>query len=64
MPTPIQRESATIHQFPRGGRAGLREQRLGTAAVYQPASLRVAAALDGSWYHEEAIKEADHGRKN
>lgn len=62
MSATIQRESATIYQFPTGGRAGLDSRRADERSRgTSPATL--PAISFGSWYHEEAIKE-DTGRKN
>lgn len=61
--TIIDRPTATIYQFPVGGRAALRKRDEKTTSDYL-ASLGVCAAASGSgWYHEEAM-EAEHGRKN
>ena len=53
-------ESATIYQFPTGGRAALggrRYEETNTAADL--ASSRVnEAACSGSWYHQAAIDES------
>lgn len=63
MTTNAQRESATIYQFPVGGRAGL-APRSGLDRSRAPESLPTIA-YGGSWYHDEAIREAaDKARKN
>lgn len=47
--------SATIYQFPVGGRRGLnRDQQKPDLTVAQVA----AAAVGGAWYHEAAIQDA------
>ena len=53
--------SATIYQFPVGGRSGL-------TGHYEPAkpagTARVSeAAVGGSWYHDEAIRESQQPTK-
>ncbi len=57
------RESARIYQFPAGGRAALGGKRYDE---FKPAVAQVSpgvseAACGGSWYHEEAIREAERG---
>jgi uncharacterized protein DUF2735 len=59
------RLTAKIYQFPMGGRSGLttrREAYKPAAEVIPEVSARVA--IGGSWYHEEAILEADQSRKH
>ena len=62
------RPSATIHQFPAGGRAGA--GRFGAVRDGGEASVTrlfppVAVVEFGSgWYHEAAISEADGDRKH
>ena len=57
-------ESAKIHQFPAGGRAGLGGRRYGeTKAVTEFAEPAVSLAdCSGSWYHAAAIEESQPGR--
>ncbi len=55
------RDTATIYQFPVGGRAGLAGRRI---AFEQPAPRVNEVVNSGSWYHEEAIREAELSRKN
>ena len=52
--------SAKIYQFPVGGRAALGGRRYGEAspAIDQTAPRVNEALCSGSWYHEEAIREA------
>ena len=52
------RGSATIYQFPTGGRAGLgihRDDAKPTASLASPRLAKVA--YGGAWYHEEAIAQ-------
>ena len=57
------RESATIYQFPVGGRAGLApRERLDKARGSESLPTII---YGGSWYHDEAIREAaETARKN
>ncbi|WP_137044629.1 DUF2735 domain-containing protein [Pseudolabrys sp. FHR47] len=61
MPTNAPRETATIYQFPVGGRAGLAPRR-------SPEAVRFAdlpnISYGSSWYHDEAIREAAEPLKN
>ena len=52
--------SATIYQFPAGGRAALAGRRYEQASTATDlASSRANAAVySGSWYHEAAIQES------
>jgi hypothetical protein len=53
--------SATIYQFPVGGRAAVSGQRNET----KPAAASAPRIVYGnSWYHEEAIQDAEKARKN
>jgi uncharacterized protein DUF2735 len=65
MTTSSYRGSATILQFPVRGRATVGDH--GEEAKYT-ADLTVprgaTAAFGGSWYHEEAVQEAERARKN
>jgi hypothetical protein len=59
----LERPSATIYQFPVGGRAALLKRDDKTTGDYL-ATLGVCEAASGSaWYHEEAMK-AEGFRKN
>jgi hypothetical protein len=51
-------ESATIIQFPAGGRSGLLAKRELTAPVQRP------VVDTGSWYHDEAVREAELAKKH
>ena len=58
------RESATIYQFPKGGRAALGGRRDEANAAETLAVSRIArAASGGAWYHEEAVQQAERARK-
>lgn len=61
MGTGLNQGSATIYQFPAGGRAALGGRRYGEAKpAVDPNSPRVNETIcSGSWYHEEAIQEAN-----
>jgi hypothetical protein len=64
MSTNIHRESATIYQFPIGGRAGVVRQRDERSTGEYLASLGACETVGGgSWYHEEAM-QAELGHKN
>jgi hypothetical protein len=59
-----QRKSAQIFQFPVGGRAASNARREAAKPVDDLNTVRFAkVAFGGSWYHEEAIQEADTARK-
>ena len=64
MNTNFGQRSARIYQFPAGGRAALGGRPYEeTRAVSEVGSNRVhEAACSESWYHEEAIREAERGR--
>jgi Protein of unknown function (DUF2735) len=50
--------SATIYQFPAGGRAALGGRRYGdTKSIDQTPRVNETVS-SGSWYHEEAIRES------
>ncbi|MDB5629201.1 MAG: hypothetical protein JWQ51_1541 [Tardiphaga sp.] len=53
-----QRGSATIYQFPVGGRAGLHTKP--DTGTTQPANELV---LTDAWYHQEAIRDAQPATK-
>ena len=63
MSTNIDRPSATIYQFPIGGRAALRKRDEAVTSDYLASVGVCEAAMGGSWYHEEAM-EAERHRKN
>lgn len=57
--------TATIYQFPKGGRAALANRRDEAKRVAEFAQARIAkVAVGDCWYHEEAIREADRPHKN
>jgi hypothetical protein len=60
MDTSLSHGSATIYQFPVGGRAALAGRRYDEAktATDLPSSRVSEIAYGGSWYHEAAIQEA------
>jgi hypothetical protein len=61
MTTNQTRETATIYQFPVGGRAGLGGRRDVLERTAPPAN---EVVISGNWYHEEAIRDADLTRKH
>jgi hypothetical protein len=64
MTTNYPQESAQIYQFPAGGRAALGGKRYdeSTRAGVQTVPRVNEAVCSGSWYHEEAIRDAERGR--
>lgn len=57
------RQSATIYQFPEGGRAALGARRDMAKPVENFAASRIAKVASGSaWYHEAAIQSAERER--
>ncbi len=56
--------TAKIYQFPAGGRAGLNANRYETKHADPFVSRVATVASGGAWYHEEAVREAEHRRKN
>jgi hypothetical protein len=63
MTSNLQRDTAKIYVFPARGRFATPDPR--EAFRREAASLRNAPApCSGSWYHEEAIREAERNRKN
>lgn len=66
MTTNMQRGSATIYAFPARGRFAASADKVRFDAALTPERTTFVAA-GGSWYHEEAIREAEqaeHTRKN
>ncbi|KNY35240.1 MULTISPECIES: DUF2735 domain-containing protein [unclassified Agrobacterium] len=62
MATGIHRETATIYQFPVGGRAGL--SRFGNSGLSELELQAREPHVDfGSWYHDEAIRDEERGDK-
>ena len=60
MNTGLNQGSATIYQFPTGGRAALGGRRYDEpkSAIEQGASRVNETVCSGSWYHEAAIQES------
>ena len=50
--------SATIYQFPLGGRAGLLENRAAKSAIDAISARANEAAIGESWYHAAAVQDA------
>ncbi len=55
--------SARIYQFPSGGRAALGGRSYGEAKSAMETPRVNEAMCSGSWYHEEAIREAQSETK-
>jgi hypothetical protein len=54
----LNQESATIYQFPAGGRSALGGRRYGESKTTTDLSSRINEAnCSGSWYHQAAIEE-------
>ena len=49
--------SATIYEFPRGGRSGLADQRRERVRDLEIADFRAMPVVYDSWYHQEAIQQ-------
>jgi hypothetical protein len=65
MATSHDRGSAEIYQFPPRGRfvvAGRRDESEPTAGIAM--SRLATTTFSGSWYHEEAIQEAERTRRS
>ncbi|MCX7314354.1 MAG: DUF2735 domain-containing protein [Hyphomicrobiales bacterium] len=63
MTTNVTQTSATIYQFPIGGRRSVADRR----EQPKPATdlrLVASAALSGSWYHEAAIQDSIQTREH
>ena len=64
MNTNFYRESATIYEFPAGGRAAFGSLRDASKPAADITSLCVPKTVFGSgWYHEAAVEEAERARK-
>jgi uncharacterized protein DUF2735 len=60
MQTNVNQGSAKIYQFPVGGRGALGGRAYGETKPVLDTTPRLNEALcSGSWYHEEAIREAN-----
>jgi len=58
MNSSLNQGSATIYQFPVGGRSALAGRRHGEAPTNPTTTPRVNETIcSGSWYHDEAIQE-------
>ena len=62
--TGVNEGSAKIYQFPAGGRSALAGRRYGETRSDMVAPAVNVADCSGSWYHAEAIEEANLGRDN
>ena len=63
MTTSHDRGSAEIYQFPPRGRFAVAGQPESKSAAGIALSRLATTAFSGSWYHEEAIQEAERARK-
>ena len=64
--TSVNQESATIYQFPSGGRAALGGRRYGEtqpATEFAAPPVNLADCFD-SWYHQAAIQDAQNEREH
>ena len=64
MTTNLDRTSAQILQFPARGRFAATSLNQETPAMSAAATRVAKVAMDGAWYHEEAVEEAARDRKN
>ena len=65
MSTNLYRGSATIYAFPARGRFAVGAHREDAKPAAELRSPRMSeTVLTGSWYHEEAVREADRTRKH
>jgi hypothetical protein len=68
MATGTHRDTAKIIEFPRNGRkpaGGYKEfEAVTETAAMQPSPAVCDAAFGGSWYHEEALREAEDALKH
>jgi len=63
MNSSLNQGSATIYQFPVGGRSALAGRRHGEAPTKPATTPRVNETIcSGSWYHEAAIQESQNER--
>ena len=63
MSTSLNQGSARIYQFPAGGRAALGGRSYGESKSASETPRVNEAMCSGSWYHEEAIREAQSPTK-
>jgi hypothetical protein len=64
MTTSHDRGSAEIYQFPPRGRFAVGGRRDELSAAGNASSRLPTMVFGGSWYHEEAIQEAERARKS
>jgi hypothetical protein len=64
MTTGLNEGSAKIYQFPAGGRAALGGRRYGETKSVIDAPRVNETVCSGSWYHDEAINEANPSFKS
>ena len=64
MTTSTDQGSATIYQFPARGRFATTNFRDETKSAAMLTPQVVNAAVGSSWYHDAAIQDAEHARKN
>ncbi|MFF2319556.1 DUF2735 domain-containing protein [Agrobacterium sp. NPDC058088] len=62
MATGFHRETATIYQFPVGGRAGVSKFRTNGLSDLEREA-REPHVDFGSWYHDDAIRDEENDRK-
>ena len=62
MTTTMQRETATIYEFPAGGRASRIARPSSKPASHPPPAKLVKIEYGSSWYHEAAVEE-EHSTK-
>jgi hypothetical protein len=61
--TSLNQGTATIYQFPVGGRSALAGRRYGETAASLASTPRVNETIcSGSWYHDAAIQESQNER--
>ena len=59
-----EKRSATIYQFPLGGRAKWADSRNAPAPVGEFPTNEDHVVVSSGWYHEEAIREEERARKS
>jgi hypothetical protein len=64
MTTNSDRASAQIIQFPARSRFASADQSDEKLAMNSSAARITKVAMGGAWYHEAAIEQAEHDRKN
>lgn len=63
MTAEIQTRSATIYQFPVGGRAGLLRHKPESKSSPDRSTFAAGIVVGSSWYHDEAIQDAERERE-